>query len=608
MGLRFRNATPGTILCAASTVLLAIVSFNTPMIKSLDFLSATYTASSYSGELSLGTLGFCSTFSGVQNCTGPQVGYEFDPNDVFGVTSFDIPETITKYLTYVLILHVVALGFSAIAMIVAIFAHSPTFPLICLSIWLAGIASSITFIALIFDLAMFYIAKTRIDKVDGASATIGKSVWITLAAWVILALSGCFFGIGNCCGSCRDESRDTNRRRKDSLDDRKEEDYKMRMMAIDSERSRKQQQEQGLPGFQEITPLKDDSEEQYLIQHNVVPVQTRGDGGLGRNASMVSGVGVGYGRRNNRTPANDYVMAGGNGYGGWGQPRGYQNLQAPPPVARRLSDATSAGDFVGVGAGGGGVDSSPPVPPLPSQTPATGYGAQQNYYNEQPVQGQYGSSYAEPNQYGTATNYADPYAAQGSNSYDPYTQTTYTDPYQSNNYAAAPTAMPVPAPSAARSPSQPMPIAQPSGSNANQYGYNTTGSSESYDPGPRVSHADPYDAYDDGLGAIGMAATTNSTGRHERDYTGQTFGAAPIQEPRPQHLVNQNTNNLLASPGSPVDYARNSIVGQPMMGASGSGGYGDELLDVSGSDNRPPSYSAGNYTAAPSGNEKSSYR
>ncbi|ODN92733.1 hypothetical protein L198_05527 [Cryptococcus wingfieldii CBS 7118] len=607
MGLRFRNATPGTILCAASTVLLAIVAFNTPVIKSLDFLSASYTAGSYSGELSLGTLGFCHTLSGTQNCTGPQVGYEFDPNDVFGVSFFDIPEAITRYLTYVLILHVVALGFSAIAMIVAILAHSPTFPLLCLSIWLAGIASTITFIALVFDLAMFYIAKARIDQVDGASSTIGNSVWITLAAWIILALSGCFFGIGNCCGICRDESRDTNRKRMDSMDDRAEEDYKMRMMAIDSERARKQQQEQGLPGFQEITPLKDESEEQYLIQHNALPVQNR-DGGLGRNASRVSGVGVGYGRRNHRTPANDYAMAGGNGYGGWDQPRGYQNIQAPPPVARRLSDATSAGDFVGVGAGGGGVESSPPVPPLPSQTPAGGYGGPQNYYNELPAQGQYGATYAEPNQYGT--NYADPYATQRSNAYDPYTQTTYNDPYvatPSNNYAAAPTAMPIPTPTATRSPPQAMPIAQPSGSSANPYGYNTTASSESYDPGPRVVQADPYDAYDDGLGAIGMAATTNTAGRHERDYTGQTFGAAApiqVQEPRPQHLVGQNTARLLASPQSPVDQ-RHSVA----LGASGSGGgYGDELMNVSGSDNRPPSYSAGNYTAAPSGNEKSSYR
>lgn len=150
-----------------------------------------------------------------------------------------------------------------------------------------------------------------------------------------------------------------------------------------------------------------------------------------------------------------------------------------------------------------------------------------------------------------------------------------------------------------------------------------------------MTQADPYDAYDDGLGAIGMAATSGM-GRHARDYTGQTFassssyppqqqaqdssGSRGIQEPRPRHLVNQNNSSLLASPvstTSPIDHTRNEIIGQPMMIPSGSGfgstnaaagGYADDLLDVNGSSNRPPSYSAGDYavqnTAVP---EKSSY-
>ncbi|WVQ81928.1 hypothetical protein IAT38_004055 [Cryptococcus sp. DSM 104549] len=626
MGLRFRNATPGTLLCLASTILLAIVSFNTPLLKGMYFLSASYSSGSLEGELKLGTLGFCHTLNGATNCTGPQVGYEFNPNDVFGVSLFDIPEAITKYLTYVLILHVIALAFSAIAMIVAIFAHSPTFPLICLSIWLAGIASTFTFFALVFDLAMFYIAKARIDKVSGASATIGISVWLTLAAWIILALSGCFFGIGNCCGSCRDnqDSGDPKNRYGRRRDDDGEEDYKMRMMAIDNERQRKQQQEQGLPSFQELTPLKDDSEDKYLYEQQAVGTRQPG---LARDGSLLSGVGVGYGRRNNRTPANDYLLANQQpqaGYpGGWGQQAGYQGIQAPMPAARRLSDTTNAGEFAGVGAGGAGVEPSA----------AAGYGGQQGYYGEH--------QYAEqPNQYGTtAQQYGEqPYgndqnqygngqyqnynnvAPQAQTSYDPYTQTTYNDPYratstppQAQAYTSqAPLAMPTPAPTS-RSPPQ-----QQGG-----YDYSGAASSESYDPGPRVTHADPYDAYDDGggLGAIGVAAVTGS-GRHERDYTGQTFGgqdqqghAGPssyggdrgIQEPRPQHLVNQQTSSLLNSPVSPQDAARNDVVGQRPVGNGGYGGYGDEL-NVTGSDNRPPSYSAGGYAAPSGGGEKSSYR
>lgn len=77
MALRFRNATPGTILCLAATILLAIVSFNTPLLKSLYFLSATFSSGSYEGTMQLGTLGFCVTLNDATNCTGPTVGYEF---------------------------------------------------------------------------------------------------------------------------------------------------------------------------------------------------------------------------------------------------------------------------------------------------------------------------------------------------------------------------------------------------------------------------------------------------------------------------------------------------------------------------------------------------
>lgn len=77
MAVRFRNATPGTILCLAATILLAIVSFNTPLLKSLYFLSVTVSSGSYEGTMKLGTLGFCVALNGETNCTGPTVGYEF---------------------------------------------------------------------------------------------------------------------------------------------------------------------------------------------------------------------------------------------------------------------------------------------------------------------------------------------------------------------------------------------------------------------------------------------------------------------------------------------------------------------------------------------------
>ncbi len=77
MGVRYRSATPGTLLCLITTALLAVVSFNTPLIKSLYFLSATYSSGSDVGTLYLGTLGYCLTTGAKMTCTGPKVGYEF---------------------------------------------------------------------------------------------------------------------------------------------------------------------------------------------------------------------------------------------------------------------------------------------------------------------------------------------------------------------------------------------------------------------------------------------------------------------------------------------------------------------------------------------------
>ncbi|WVN90222.1 uncharacterized protein L203_105458 [Cryptococcus depauperatus CBS 7841] len=593
MGLRFRNATPGLIACLVASVLLAIVSFNTPLLKSLNFLKASYSNGSLQGELTLGTLGFCHDTGQRMTCTGPQVGYEFDPNVVFGVSLFDIPKTITKYLTYILILHVVALAFAVIATIIALFAHSPTFPLLCLAIWMAGIASTFSFLAVIFDLAMFYIAKARINKVAGASAEIGICVWLTLASWIILALSGCFFGIGNCCGSCRSnqESGDPKRKYGNNFDRDDEEDYKMRMMAIDNERQRKAKQEQDLPSFQELTPLKDDGEEQYLIEHSVVPAQNH-DQNLARNGSVLQGVGVGYGRRTPRThtPASDYTVQSQNPYV-WGQ-SGYQNIQPPAPAMRRLSGATSAGDFVGVGAGSAGVQQPPPVP-------AQQYGG--NYadhnYQEQSY-GLYGDQYNHNTaQYAPKSDYNSSYASQATQQpYDPYTQTNYYDPYNPSSNAVPAPALTMPQPTTTLMP-VPQTSSQPS---AHTTFYSTTNSSDSYDPGSLARHTDPYSGYEDSSGAT----LPQNAGTGLR-------GMTQLQEPKPQHLINTTTSPLLRSSPTPTSGMRtqkDDVVGTPQLRTiPGAYEYEDENEENS-RDNRPPSYTAGDYQTPPQRREKSRYR
>jgi hypothetical protein len=114
---------------------------------------------------------------------------------------------------------------------------------------------------------------------------------------------------------------------------------------------------------------------------------------------------------------------------------------------------------------------------------------------------------------------------------------------------------------------------------------NASSDSHYTSPGPHVTHADPYDAYDDGLGAIGLAATSAPQNTHRGDYAGASgydqnvgggngyshnpydnpvpaeYGGAgmgsssrppAIQVPTPQHLTTHNSaSDLLRSPISP---------------------------------------------------------
>jgi len=273
-----------------------------------------------------------------------------DPNDLLGVTMFDIPTAITKYLTYVLILHIIALALALASTIFGLLSFISSLSVLCFPTCFAACASTCSLIALVVDLAMFYIAKARIDRVDGASASIGIAVWLTLAAWLLCGFAGCAYGIGRCCVGSRD------RKARDDPDPSRGGYVRtpnshgpdaMRMDAIRDEQIRKK--EQGLPSFAafEREPLQEDK---YDDPAQAMP------GALRRDGSMVQGVGMGYGRRTDaRTPLPTENYNAGYGY---------------PPVgglARRPSDSmmTDAGD-AGLGAGGGGVETGYPQDPCES--------------------------------------------------------------------------------------------------------------------------------------------------------------------------------------------------------------------------------------------------
>lgn len=97
----------------------------------------------------------------------------------------------------------------------------------CCSTCFSTIAATIAFIAFLFDVILFFVAKAKIRSVG--SAQIGSATWLTLSAFLLLFFSGIFYSCGRRCIN----DRPPKKRRKD-----------------------KRQSEVGLPEFSEIQPLK----------------------------------------------------------------------------------------------------------------------------------------------------------------------------------------------------------------------------------------------------------------------------------------------------------------------------------------------------------------
>lgn len=71
-----RPATPGFLVTLAATIILAIVSFSVPILKSIYFLKASITEDGFTGSITFGTLGYCLQLSNGTTCSSPSVGYE----------------------------------------------------------------------------------------------------------------------------------------------------------------------------------------------------------------------------------------------------------------------------------------------------------------------------------------------------------------------------------------------------------------------------------------------------------------------------------------------------------------------------------------------------
>lgn len=244
----------------------------------------------------------------------------------------------------------------------------------CCSTCFSGGAAAVALIAFIFDLAFFFISKSRINKVQGGSASFGIGIWLTLAAWLLLFFAGCFFGLGRCCVSRR--SRDSRREPPQPEDGYSEQ---MRMQAIQAEADRKARQqktETGLPAFPETQPLtsKMDSEEWMEDGDHIVPYQPAHVGGPGGAAGIGAGTAA-YSRQGSSPPtqysAGGYAQApaGTRAVDDYYNARPTQRVPGayPPQPRRQGSSSTQYTQYTQ------STNSNTPAPPVPSGPTPTQY-------------------------------------------------------------------------------------------------------------------------------------------------------------------------------------------------------------------------------------------
>ncbi|TCD68087.1 hypothetical protein EIP91_011540 [Steccherinum ochraceum] len=438
-----RPATPGFLVTLTATILLALVTFSVPYLKSIYFLKGSLTQEGIDGSITFGTLGYCTTIGGSTVCSKPSIGYELDINGIVGnKLPIQIPNVVVKWITYALFLHAVALILAAISAVFGLLAHVREMSMACCSTCVSGFSAAIALLAFIFDLVLFFITKSRINDIDGASASMGIGIWLTLAAWLLLFFAGCFYGFGRCCISRRPKrSRD---REASARDDPYTE--QLRLDAVKAEADRKARQKQGelgLPAFQEYQPLTKQDPEDYIEDGDqIVPLH-----------SQQHNVGAGaYGRQ-----PSSHAPPPGVPYAPGGYTQGAPGTRAVDDYYNQPSQQGSVYPPRRQASGSSYAPSSPTVPPLPPPTrspsiPAqdsqylaagTGYAhsqypsaATQNYghtaggttYHSAASHQQYPSTYS--------TQFPDPFATQGASSFNP-------EGYNSTGYlATAPTSFP----------------------------------------------------------------------------------------------------------------------------------------------------------------------
>jgi hypothetical protein len=196
----------------SATIILAVVVFCVPYVKSVYFLKAVVNET-ISENIILGTLGYCLQMPGNTTCSNPSIGYKFglyidppfwcpifmsrlDINPLVGnKLPIKIPDKFVGWVTTLLVFHVIAFLGAAAAALLGLLSNVPGLTIPCLGNCFSWLTSSVTLFVFLLDIILFSVIKTGMNTA-GTVAHTGNAIWLTLAAWVLLLVSS----FVNCCG------------------------------------------------------------------------------------------------------------------------------------------------------------------------------------------------------------------------------------------------------------------------------------------------------------------------------------------------------------------------------------------------------------------------
>ncbi|KAI7939987.1 hypothetical protein MJO28_013639 [Puccinia striiformis f. sp. tritici] len=229
---------------------------------------------------------------------------------------------IISALTYALILHPIAAGLALISAIFGLVSHICEYSRSRYTSCFSSLASTAALLAFVLDIVAFSIAKKRLNALSDTNVVIdsqlGNAVWVTLAGWICLTLSGFFF----CAGRCLFSRRHRAQAQADQLRPKPDKEYtkKMRTDADEAEKARKdtfthKQSQSSLPAFaqytnqhtnQEHIPLNrfnPNEQDLYSAQHHQVHSPDSFP------SEHLDGVGMGYHPLNTSQPSTDQGTA-----------------------------------------------------------------------------------------------------------------------------------------------------------------------------------------------------------------------------------------------------------------------------------------------------------